>query len=105
MKKIEAVIAPSNLDAVRKELERRGIRCGLTVVDVQHSDSEKRFLGAEHASSETLQDRIKLELIVEDSDSEKAVNIILRHAQPEPDEQGGQIAVLEVSDILRIGRE
>ena len=40
MKKIEAVIVPSNLDAVRKELERRGIRCGMTVVDVQYSDSE-----------------------------------------------------------------
>ena len=103
MKKIEAVIVPSNLDAVRKELERREIRCGLTVVDVQHSDSEKRFLRAENASSETLQDRIKLELIVEDSEAEKAVNVILRHAQPEPDEEGGQIAVLEVSEIQRIG--
>jgi hypothetical protein len=40
MKKIEAVIVPSNLDAVRKELERRGIRCGMTVVDVQHGDSQ-----------------------------------------------------------------
>jgi nitrogen regulatory protein PII len=103
MKKIEAVIVPSNLDAVRKELERRGIRGGLTVVDVQHSDNEKRLLRTEYGSSETLRDRIKLELIIEDSEAEKAVNVILRHAQPEGDEQGGQIAVLEVSEIQRIG--
>jgi nitrogen regulatory protein PII len=103
MKKIEAVIVPSILDPVRKELERRGIRGGLTIVDVQHSDSEKRFMQTENRSSETLRDRIKLELIIEDSEAEKAVNVILRHAKPESDEQGGQIAVLEVSEIQRIG--
>jgi nitrogen regulatory protein PII len=53
MKKIEAVIVPSNLDAVRKELERRGIRGGPTVVDVQHTDSEKRLLQTENGISET----------------------------------------------------
>jgi hypothetical protein len=39
-------------------------------------------------------------LIVEDSEVEKAVNIILRHARPQSDEEGGQIAVLEVNEIL-----
>jgi nitrogen regulatory protein PII len=99
MKKIEAVIVRSNLDAVRKELERRGIRGGLTVVDVQHTDSEKRLNGI----SEILRDRIKLELIVDDSETEATLNVILRQAQPESDEQGGQIAVLEISAIHRIG--
>ena len=103
MKKIEAVIGPSNLDAVRKELERRGIRGGLTVVDVQHTDSEKRLLQTENGISETLRDRIKLELIVDDSEAETIVNVILRQAQPESDDQAGQIAVLEVSEIQRIG--
>lgn len=103
MKKIEAVIVPSNLDAIRKELERRGIRGGLTVVDVQHTDTENRLRQTGNGISETLRDRIKLELIVEDSEAETTVNVILRLAQPESDEQGGQIAVLEVNEIQRIG--
>ena len=103
MKKIEAVIVSSNLDAVRKELQRRGIRGGLTVVDIQHSDSEMKLLQTKNGSSATLRDRIKLELIVDDSETEKTVNVILREAQPESDEQCDHISVLEVSEILRIG--
>ena len=103
MKKIEAVIAPSHLDAVRRELERRGIRSGLTVVGVQHSHGEKGLRRTAKESSGPLHDRVKLELMLEDSEIEKAVDVILRHAQPEFDQQGGQIAVLEVSEILRIG--
>ena len=104
MKKIEAVILSSNLNAVRKELERRGISSGLTVIDVRHGDSEKRLLQTEDASSKTLRDRIKIELIVEDSETEKTVNAILRQAQPESDEQGGQITVQEVTEIKRVAR-
>jgi nitrogen regulatory protein PII len=46
--------------------------------------------------------RIKLELIVEDAKVENVVNIILRQAQPQSQEEGGQIVVLEVNEILRI---
>jgi nitrogen regulatory protein PII len=46
--------------------------------------------------------RIKLELIVEDGRVENVVNIILRQAQPQSQEKGGQIVVLEVNEILRI---
>jgi nitrogen regulatory protein PII len=104
MKKIEAVILSSNWDAVRKGLECRGIHSGLTVIDVRHGDSEKRSLQTENGSSKTLRDRIKIELIVEDSETEKTVNIILRQAQPESDEQGGHITVLDVTELQRVGR-
>ena len=50
--------------------------------------------------SKKFQERVKLELIVEDSEAEKAVNIILRHARPQSDQEGGQIAVLEVNEIF-----
>jgi nitrogen regulatory protein PII len=103
MKKIEAVIVPSHLDAVRKELECRGIRSGLTIVDVWHIESEKGFRRPERGSARRLQERVKLEFMVDDSEAEKAVNVILRHAQPESDEQSGQIAVLEVNELLRVG--
>jgi nitrogen regulatory protein PII len=105
MKKIEAVILPLHLDGVRRELERRGIGGGITVVEVQHSDtdSDKRLRPTSRAISRTFQERVKLELFVDDSEAEKAVNIILRHAQSESDQNGGQIAVLEVNERVRIG--
>ncbi len=104
MKKIEAVILSSNLDAVRNGLERGGIRSGLTVIDVWHEDSEKRLRQTENGSSTTLRDRIKIELIVEDSETEKTVNVILRQAQAESDEQCGQITVLEVTEIQPVAQ-
>ena len=104
MKKIEAVILSSNLNAVRKGLERRGICSGLIVIDVRYGDSEKRLLQTEDASSKTLGDRIKIELIVEDSEAEKTVNVILRQAQPESDEQSGQITVQDVTEIKQVAR-
>ena len=107
MKKIEAVIFPVHLNAVRVELERHGIRRGLTLIEVRSSDGDQSLLPPEKAGSKKFQERVKLELIVEDSEVEKAVNIILRHARSQSDEEGGQIAVLEVNEILgstRVGR-
>lgn len=66
---------------------------GLTLIDVCY-DGDKSLLPTERAESEKFQRRVKLELIVEDSEVEKAVNVVLRHAQPESAEEGGQIAVL-----------
>ena len=43
-------------------------------------------------------------MIMEDSEVERAVNIILRHARPRSDEEGGQIAVLEINEILDLTR-
>jgi nitrogen regulatory protein PII len=101
MKKIEAVILSSDLNAVRKGLECRGIRSGLTLIDVRNGDSEKRLRQIENGSSRTLGDRIKIEIIVEDSETESTVNVILRQAQPESDEKGGQITVLGVTEFQR----
>lgn len=103
MKKIEAVIIPAHLDAVRLELERRGVRAGLTLVEVRYTESEKRPLPTKRKDLGKFQERVKLELIVEDSEAEKVVNVILRHAQPQSERESGQIAVLEVNDNLRIG--
>jgi nitrogen regulatory protein PII len=100
MKKIEALIFPVHLNAVRVELERHGIRSGLTLIEVRYSDGVRSLVPAERKESRKFQERIKLELIVVDSEVEKAVNIILRHARPQSDEEGGQIAVLEVNEIL-----
>ena len=100
MKKIEAIIFPVHLNAVRVELERLGIRSRLTLIDVRYSGGDLSLVPAEKRGSKKFQQRVKLELIVEDSEAEKAVNIILRHARPQSDQEGGQITVLEVNEIL-----
>jgi nitrogen regulatory protein PII len=102
MKKIEAVILPLHLDVVRRELQRRGMGAGLTVVEVRQSDSDERLLRTERGTR-AFQERVKLELFVDDSEAEKAVNVILRHARSESEQDSGQIAVLEVDESLRIG--
>jgi nitrogen regulatory protein PII len=99
MKKIEAVIFPVHLNAVCLGLERLGIRSGLTLIEVRYSGDNRSLIPAEKRDSKRTQERVKLELIMEDSEAEKAVNIILRHARPQSDHEGGQIAVLEVSEI------
>jgi nitrogen regulatory protein PII len=99
MKKIEAVIFPVHLNAVRVELERLGIRSGLTLIEVHYSGGDRSLVLAEKRGFKKTQDRVKLELTMEDSEAEKAVNIILRHARPQSDQEGGQIAVLEVNEI------
>jgi nitrogen regulatory protein PII len=99
MKKIEAVIFPVYLNTVRVALERLGIRSGLTLVKARYSGGDRSLVLAEKWGSKRTRERVKLELIMEDSEAEKAVNIILRHARPQSDQEGGQIAVLEVNEI------
>ncbi len=101
MKKIEAVILSVHLNAVRVELERQGIRSALTLTGVRYGDGDQSVLPAQKSGSEKFQERVKLELIMEDSQAEMAVNIILRQARPQSEEEGGQIAVLEVNEILQ----
>jgi nitrogen regulatory protein PII len=99
MKKIEAVLFPVHLNTVRVELERLGVRSGLTLFAVRYSAANQSLL-PEKRGSNKFQERVKLELIMEDSEAEKAVNVILRHARPPSDQEGGQISVLEVSLYL-----
>jgi nitrogen regulatory protein PII len=97
MKKIEAIICPVHVNGVRVELERHGIRSGLTLIEVRSNERDRSLLPATKRGSKKFQERVKLELIIEDSEAEKVVNIILRRARPESAQQGGQIAVQVVS--------
>jgi nitrogen regulatory protein PII len=69
-------------------------------VGSRSSDGDQSLLPPKKRGSQKFQERVKLELTVEDSEVEKAVNIILRHARPQSDKEGGHIAVLEVNEIL-----
>jgi nitrogen regulatory protein PII len=102
MKKIEAVILPSRVEAVRAELGRRGVCGKLTLTEVHESDTHKSSSALHNGSAEQLRQRVKLELIVGDRQADKAVSVILRHALTDSHEHDGHVTLLDVSEVLQI---
>lgn len=102
MKKIEAVIIPSRVGAVRAELRRRGVCGELTLTEVQHGDTHKHSIPPHNGSADQLKERVKLELIVSDRQADKAVSVILRHALTDSSEPDGHVTLLNVSEVLQI---
>ena len=82
MKKIEAVIKPFKLDDVKEALTQAGIT-GMTVADVkgygrQQGHSEL-YRGAEYVVD--FLPKIKIELVVADSDVDSTIDIIINSAK------------------------
>ena len=102
MKKIEAVIVPSKLKTVRAELARQGIRSALTLTEVQHADARKISLLLEQEKGESLEDRLKVELIVGDRQAQRAMDVMIECAKGPAEGSGGQVALLKVSEALQI---
>ena len=102
MKKIEAIIPPSRLDAIRLELERRGICGKLTLTEVQQGDTNPPSIRTDGESAGPLQHRIKVELIVSDRQVDKTINVILRHAPTDSSEDHGHVTLLDVFQVLQI---
>ena len=76
MKKIEAIIVPGKLDAVRAELECRGMDATLTLTDVQQAKEQKASILPDTETPGSLTDRLKVELIVGDRQAQKAVEVL-----------------------------
>ena len=93
MKKIEAIIVPCELDAVRVELERRGINAALTLIKVQQAEERKASPSPHTEVAGLLADRLKVELIVGDRQAQKTVDILTQY---------GQVALLKVHEALQI---
>jgi nitrogen regulatory protein PII len=91
MKKIEANIVPCKLNAVRAELERRGIHATLILTDVQQAGERKTSISPEAAG--LLTDRLKVELIVGERQAQKTVDVLTQY---------GQVALLRVHEALQI---
>lgn len=102
MKKIEVVVHPSRLSEVRTELARRGISGEMTLTEVRHGNVQKPLAAASNQSANQFEERVKLELIVPDRQVDKAVSVVLRHAVTHNDDSSGQVALFEVSEVLRI---
>jgi nitrogen regulatory protein PII len=102
MKEIKAYIRPSMADRVISALELAGVP-GMTVIDVstlgKWTDPESSKLSMEYC--EKYCTTIKIELVCDDSDAEKFINIIAEKART-GNKGDGKIFVSEISDALSI---
>ena len=102
MKKIEAIIKPFKLDEVKEALQEVGLK-GMTVTEVKGFGRQKGhtelYRGAEYVVD--FLPKVKIEIVVDDSLVERAVEAIQFAAKT--DRIGdGKIFVLGVEDAVRI---
>lgn len=105
MKKIEAIIRPHKLDEVRNALQEAGFR-GLTVSEVKGYGRQKGhteiYRGAEYSIN--FLPKAKIEVVVADSQADKAIDLIIKNAKT--GEVGdGKIFVSPVSEVIRVRTE
>jgi nitrogen regulatory protein PII len=82
MKKIEAIIDPETLEAVKLHLAEVGIGGRLTVIQANGLEDIARFYQFEASGESPWKPCLKLDLIVSDRQAHAAVNVILQHAKP-----------------------
>ncbi len=102
MKKIEAIIKPFKLDEVKEALQEVGLK-GMTVTEVKGFGRQKGhtelYRGAEYVVD--FLPKVKIELVVDDSIVERAVEVIQQAAKT--DRIGdGKIFVTSIEDVVRI---
>lgn len=102
MKKIEAIIRPTKLEDVKKSLEDAGF-ISLTIIDIKGRGQQKgviqQWRGQEYRV-DTLP-KVKIELILNDGDVDKAIDIIVSSTRS-GDIGDGKIFVLPVEKVIRI---
>src|SRR5689334_23245075 len=102
MKKIEAIIKPFKLDEVKDALNEIGVK-GITVLEAKGFGRQKGhtelYRGAEYVVD--FLPKVKVELVVEDAQAEKAVEAI-RNAAQTGRIGDGKIFVSGVEEAVRI---
>ena len=102
MKKIEAIIKPFKLEEVKESLGEAGIE-GLTVSEVKGFGRQKGhtelYRGAEYIVD--FLPKVKIEIVVSDSDAQKAVEAIQQSAHTGRIGDG-KIFVMNLNSVVRI---
>ncbi len=102
MKKIEAIIKPFKLDEVREALTKVGVQ-GMTVTEVKGFGRQKGhkefYRGAEYTVE--FLPKIKIEVVVAESDANKVIETIIRTAKT-GNIGDGKIFVYPLEDVVRI---
>ena len=102
MKKIEAIIKPFKLEEVRSALDAIGVS-GMTISEVKGFGRQKghteMYRGTEYAVD--FVPKVKLEVVVSDSNLQRAIDTILKTAQT-GQIGDGKIFVSDLCDVVRI---
>ena len=102
MKKIEAIIKPFKLDEVKEALHEVGIK-GITVTEAKGFGRQKGhtelYRGAEYVVD--FLPKVKLEVVVKDSDVDRCIEAIVKAAKTGKIGDG-KIFVLPVEQAIRI---
>lgn len=102
MKKMEAVIQPSRLDAVKEALHEIGIQ-GMTVSEVRGHGRQKGHseIYRGHEYTVDLLPKIKVEIVLPDTLVEQAVDAIVKAARSGKIGDG-KIFLSDISEAIRI---
>jgi nitrogen regulatory protein P-II 1 len=103
MNKVEAIVRPERLEAVKEALAEAGF-VGLNIVAVTGRGVQKGIVHAGRGGEEYRVDMLpksKIELVVKDADTEKAVNLIIEAARTGAIGDG-KIFVMPVGDAIRV---
>jgi nitrogen regulatory protein P-II 1 len=105
MTKLEAIIQPSRLDAVKEALREIGVN-GMTVLEVRGHGRQKGHTEVYRGSEYTvdLLPKIKLEMVLPDSQTNAAVETILSTAKTGKIGDG-KIFLSKIDDAIRIRNE
>ena len=103
MNKVEAIVRPERLEAVKDALSGAGF-VGLNIVNVTGRGAQKGIVHAGRGGEEYRVDMLpksKIELVVRDTDTEKVVDIICKAART-GSIGDGKIFIIPVSDAIRV---
>ena len=102
MKKIEAIIRPERLDAVKQALEEIGC-IGMTVSEVRGRGRQRgvvhQWRGREYRVD--LLPKVKLEIVVSDEMVEKVVQTIIESART-GNIGDGKIFIIPIEEVIRV---
>jgi nitrogen regulatory protein P-II 1 len=102
MKKIEAIIQPHKLDEVKEALKAAGVD-GMTISEVHGHGRQKGhtevYRGAEYKID--LRPKIKIELVLQDSDLERVIGVLSESARTGKIGDG-KIFVSTIEEVYRI---
>ncbi|MDH3225673.1 MAG: P-II family nitrogen regulator [Thermoleophilia bacterium] len=102
MKKIEAYIRHESLEAIRDQLDKIGLP-SMSLSEIKGSGRQKGYTETYRGATTTvfLRPKLKLEIVVDDSDVDRTVDTILQHAHTgKPGD--GKIFIVPVEDAIRV---
>lgn len=103
MNKVEAIIRPEKLEAVKNALDAGGF-AGLNIVHVVGRGAQKGVVYVGRAGEKYTIDllpKVKLELVVREADTERVVSIIVAAART-GNIGDGKIFIIPVAEVIRV---